>query len=149
MRVRSNVESSLRQSSFTDGRNVKAADFMAAPVTTTPITTDREAPSAAPVTASTSAKFSTRTPQSAGGAPARSAQIIKTEQAAPGGFTADVEGSKPANSRDRLELSTAARRKSADESSRATTDAKQASVKVGTTSVAVTATVATMLDIRV
>jgi hypothetical protein len=92
----------------------------------------------------------TRTPQQSGAVPARASRKQSAEDSpTAAGFTQGVEGSKLSNSTDRLEISSAARRKSADEGQRADTDTKQAVARVATTSPTHTAMIASTLDLRV
>ena len=147
MRVRSSIESSLRQAALLDRRVPKPSEPLA---TAAPVSTERDAANAAPVTASASTKMGTRSPQQPGAVPARSSREASDDDSkTQAGFTQGVEGSKHGNSMDRLEISSAARRKSADEGLRADTDAKQAVTRVATTSPTQTAMIASTLDLRV
>ncbi len=149
MRVQASVDQALRQPLRVDPTAVKSTERSA---TTTPITMERETTNGEPVLATSTSRFTSRNP------PPQVPQVGirrkrlggQTEDAETQrrGFTQPVEGPRTVNSADKLELSSAARRISANEGQRTETDAKEAVASVGTTSPTATATLATLLDVQ-
>jgi hypothetical protein len=147
MRVQSSLENRYSQANFAEPRTLRPADTALTP--TAPGAT-RDATPEAPVEASTNARFASRRPPATPSLTRRArAKDEDFEPSSAPGFTQAVEGSKPSPSFDRLDISTEARRMSADEGRRASADQVEAAKRNGTQNPAVTTQVATMLDVRV
>ncbi len=147
MRVQSSLEHRFQQASFAEARTIRPVDTSLTP--TAPGAT-REATADAPVEASTSTRFASRRPPATPALTRRArAKDEDLEPSSAPGFTQAVEGSRTAPSFDRLDISSAARRLSADEGRRAATEQVDAAKRQGTQNPAVTAQLATMLDVRV
>lgn len=147
MRVQSSIENRFQQASFAEARTLRPAETTLTP--TAPGAT-REATPDAPVEASNSTRFASRRPPATPSLTRRArAKDEELEPSSAPGFTQAVEGSRPSPSFDRLDISSAARRMSAEEGRRATVDQAEAAKRNGTQNPAVTTQVATMLDLRV
>lgn len=147
MRVQSSLENRFQQASFAEARTLRPAETTLTP--TAPGAT-REAKPDAPVEASSNTRFASRRPPATPALTRRAqAKDEEFEPSSAPGFTQAVEGGRPAPSFDRLDISSTARRMSADEGRRAAADQVEAAKRNGTQNPAVTSQVATMLDVRV
>jgi len=152
MRVRSSVENRFQEAALTEARGFRPADRsrVTGPVTPEP---PRASALDAPVEGSKNAKLEPKngdegaTPRVMDG---REKARVARETERPSGFTQEPESARPSRSFDRLDISSTARRLSAEEGKRAAGQAEQAVARQATQpSPAMTATLASTLDLRV
>ena len=152
MRVRSSVENRFQEAALTEARGYRPADRSRV---TGPVTPEPSQAGAldAPVEGSKNAKLEAKSGEE-GASPrvmdGREKARVARESERPSGFTQDAEGTRPSRSFDRLDISTNARRLSAEEGRRAASDASNAvASQAAKPSPAMTATLASTLDLRV
>jgi hypothetical protein len=151
MRVRGSVENRIGEAALTEARGYRPADRDRV---TGPVASGApQAPALdAPVEGSRNARLDARSPNE--GAPrvtdARERARVVRESERPSGFTQEPESARPSRSFDRLDISSAARRLSAEEGKRSATQATEAVARqAAQPSPAMTATIASTLDLRV
>jgi hypothetical protein len=152
MRVRSSVENRFQEAALTEARGYRPADRsrVTGPVTPEP---PRVSAADAPVEGSKNAKLEAK-----GGGEGTSPRVmdgrekarVARESERPSSFTQEPESARPSRSFDRLDISSNARRISAEEGRRAAADATTAVAKqAANPTPAMTTTLASTLDLRV
>jgi hypothetical protein len=152
MRVRSSVENRFQEAALTEARGYRPADRtrVTGPMTPEPA---RVTALDAPVEGSTNSKLDARNGEATSGARAtdgREKARVARESERPASFTQEAEGARPSRSFDRLDISSTAKRLSAEEGKRAASEATSAVARQATQpSPTMTATLASTLDLRV
>jgi hypothetical protein len=151
MRVRGSVENRVLEGALTEARGYRPAerDRVTGPVSSG----SSQAPALdAPVEGSKNARLEARNPGDGGPrvTDSREKARVVRESERPSGFTQEPESARPSRSFDRLDISSAARRLSAEEGKRSAEQADRAVARqAAQPSPAMTATLASTLDLRV